>query len=667
VSLVSLQDAVFDYHREPILAGVSCAVQPDERIALTGPNGSGKSTLLAILAGDLDLLEGRRATSGQATVALLAQETSFDPDAHRDAPTRDVVARAAFADLMDLEAEMARVGAALAAAAEAPRAAELQRDHGRLQHEYERREGYTWRARLEQALQGLGVGESLWNKPPGDLSGGERRRAALAAALLSDATVLLLDEPTNHLDLESREWLEAHLARRPGALVVVSHDRWFLDKVCNRTWALDRGRLSTWRGGYSSWVREAAERRARDEAAWRRQQEKIAGTEDFIRRNLAGQKTKQAQSRRKQLEKLERVERPGGERRKAPIALAPSRPSGATPLEVDGLRKAYGPVPLFADVAFRVGRGEKVGVVGPNGCGKSTLLKILAGDVLPDAGRVRWGHQIDLGHYDQQLRSVNDAHTVLEELADCWPGATLGELRSFAGAFGFGAEMVDRVVGALSGGERGRLALMRLIRGGHNTLLLDEPTNHLDAETCEALEEALRAFDGTLVVVSHDRRFLDRVCDRILMFEAAPPEAGVQHEVKLHLGSWGEVWTRLRERAAAAQEVEKRKAAAAAPPAAGPERGAGGGRLSKNEIARREMWIAEVEAEIAELEREQGELLARLSSPGLSPEERLGVSGRHAEVGEKLGELYGKWEGWQEEIGGGGKSVVRAGGSCPVA
>ncbi|HPF36743.1 MAG TPA: ABC-F family ATP-binding cassette domain-containing protein, partial [Candidatus Krumholzibacteria bacterium] len=622
MSLISLQDAVFDYQREPILAGVSCAVQPDERIALTGPNGSGKSTLLHILAGDLDLLEGRRETSGQTTVALLSQETTFDPDAHRDTPTRDVVARTAFHVLLELESEMARVGAALADADESA-AADLQREHGRLQHEYERRDGYTWRARMEQALQGLGVGEELWSKAPGALSGGERRRAALAAALLSDATVLLLDEPTNHLDLESREWLEAHLARRPGALVMVSHDRWFLDKTCNRTWELTRGKLSTWRGSYGSWVKEAAERRERDEAAYRRQQDKIADTEAFIRKNLAGQKTKQAQSRRKQLEKVERLDRPGGEQRKAPIVLAPSRPGGATPLEAEGLRKAYGPVPLFADVTFRVGRGEKVGVVGPNGCGKSTLLKILAGDVLPDAGRVQWGHQIDLGHYDQQLRSVKDTNTVLEEVADCWPGATLGELRSFAGAFGFGAEMIDRVVGALSGGERGRLALMRLIRGGHNTLLLDEPTNHLDAVTCEALEEGLRGFDGTLVVVSHDRRFLDRVCDRILMFVPAGPDAEVQHRVQLHLGSWGEVSTRLRERAAAAQSVAKESKPAVVEEKAGTETGGG---LSKNEIARREKWIAEVEEEIAALETEQGELLERLSSPELTPEERLGVS-----------------------------------------
>jgi ATP-binding cassette, subfamily F, member 3 len=638
LALIALNDAYFDFSREPILAGVDCTVQPDERIALVGGNGAGKSTLLAILADELELLGGTRKTAGNTTLRWLKQETSFDPNTNRDRTLLDIVAESAFSDVLEIEAALARVGTQIEAALES-QIEDLGREQGRLQAEYERRDGYSWRARLKAALQGLGVGPELWDKSPGDLSGGERRRSALAAALLSDASVLLLDEPTNHLDLQAREWLEAHLSRRPGSLVIVSHDRYFLDRACNRTWELNRARLSTWRGNYSSWLVEAAERREKDEATWRRQQDKIAETEDFIRRNIAGQKTKQAQSRRKQLAKVERAERPGGAARAAPIVLAPSRPSGGVTIEATGLRKGYGSEPLFDGVDLLVTRGDRIGVVGPNGCGKSTLLKILGGEIMPDAGRVHWGHHVDLGHYDQQLRSVSDSRTVLEELSDAWKGATLGELRSFAGAFGFGTDMIDRPVGALSGGERGRLAMMRLIRGGHNTLLLDEPTNHLDAPTCEALEDALRAFDGTLVVVSHDRRFLERVCDRIMIFDSTDDGP----RVKLHLGTWTEVSVRLKEQAAMATAPKKAAKVEAAAKITTSS-------LSKNEIIRREQWIAEVEETIAELEKEQAEVLAKLSAVDLKPDQRLVASKRHAEVETSLAELFEKWEMWQSEI-----------------
>lgn len=639
MALIALQDASFDYSREPILDHVDCTVQPDERIALVGGNGAGKSTLLAILAGELDLLSGVRKTAGHTTLRWLKQETSFDPETNRNRTIRDVVAESAFGELLEIEAELERLGETLGRD-DGARAEVLGRDQGRLQSDYERRDGYSWRARLEAALQGLGVGPELWGKAPGDLSGGERRRATLAAALLSDATVLLLDEPTNHLDLQAREWLEGHLSRRPGSMVIVSHDRFFLDRTCNRTWDLGRARLSAWKGNYTSWLLEAAERRERDESAWRRQQDKINETEDFIRRNLAGQKTKQAQSRRRQLDKVDRAVRPGAESRPAPIVLAPSRPSGAIAIEAIGLSKAYGVEPLFRGFDLMVARGDRMGVVGPNGCGKSTLLKVLGGEVMPDAGRVHWGHHVDLGHYDQQLRSVSDAKVVLEELSDAWPGATLAELRSFAGAFGFGADMIDRPVGALSGGERGRLALMRLIRGGHNTLLLDEPTNHLDAPTCEALEDAMRAFGGTLVVVSHDRRFLERVCDRILIFDHGPDGP----RVKLHLGTWTEVSARVKEQAVAAVQATTTK------PMATPE--PPGSVLSKNEIMRREQWIVEVETEIAALESEQAATLELLSASDLTPGERLAVSLRHAEVETELAERIDRWESWQAEIDG---------------
>ena len=640
MSLVSLQSVNFDFGRETILREAGLALHPGEHCALVGANGAGKSTLLALLSGELEPLAGSVQRAGGVRIVQLKQETVTGAELPGET-IFDAVAAEAFAEELRLEAELARLGTAIADAAPAEAEA-LSREQGDRQAAYERLDGYGWRARLQATLSGLGLPEALWSSSPDELSGGERRRAALAAALLSGGDLLLLDEPTNHLDLEAREWLEDRIPKMGEALVVVSHDRHFLDRITTRTLHLSRGRLTSWSGNYSFYLRASAESRARDEAAWRRQSERIAKDEDFIARNLAGQKTKQAQSRRKKLEKVERLDRPEGADRTYRIRLEPERASGATVLEVVDLAKRWDGDFLFEGVDLLVARGERIGIIGPNGCGKSTLLKTISGQVLPDRGRITLGHNVDLGYYDQHLTTVTDSRTVLEELASVWPGATLGELRSFAGAFGFGADMVDRGVGRLSGGERGRLSLMRLIREGHNTLLLDEPTNHLDMQAREALEEALQVFDGTLVVVSHDRRFLDRLCGRLVVFEAG--EDG-RLRTRVYLGNYSDYTAkRAEEKAAAVAE------APAKPRAEKRDKPKTEG-LSKNEIRRREGLIAEAEAEIEALEGEKAELLERLSTPYLDPDTRLEVSRRFSEVEAELDTKTAQWETWVDEIG----------------
>jgi len=656
MSLISLQNVDFDYGREPILRGASLTLLEGERYALIGQNGAGKSTLLNLIAGELEAHGGERQAAGGVRVRLLRQSSSLTAGQGAAPTVYDTVAASAFARELDLEAALARLADELAAAAPA-RALAIAHEQGRLQADYEHRDGYTWRARLEQALAGLGLPQEAWRRDPGVLSGGERRRAALAAALLDDAQVLLLDEPTNHLDLDACEWLEQRLLRRPGAVLVVSHDRWFLDRVATRTVHLHRAKLTSWTGNYTTWLRASAEQRQRDEAAWRRQQERIEKTEDFIRRNLAGQKTKQAQSRRRQLAREERVERPAAGPASYRIELVPERESGVTAFEATGLSKTYGAAPLFQDLDLRVARGERLGVVGPNGCGKSTLLKILAGSVIPERGRVVVGHNVDLGLYDQHLGNVTDRNTVLEELASVWPAATQGELRSFAGAFGFGADMIDRPVGRLSGGERGRLSLMRLIKEGHNTLLLDEPTNHLDIGGREALEEALQEFTGTLVVVTHDRSFLDRIARRLLVFGR---DGAGKATTAQFAGGWSEYVARREEAAAAALARATQIKAAAEASAAGRNAAAraaapapaarADGPLSKNEIRRRQEWIAEAEAQIAALEQEKERLLAEMADPGTTPEARVAASQRIVEAEGEIEGLMGKWEEWSREI-----------------
>ena len=645
MSLVTLQHVHFDFGREPILVDAGLTLVAGDRAALVGPNGAGKSTLLRLLAGELPPQRGERQVSGGVRIHLLPQQTEALAAGDPAAPVFDTVARLALGDVLAMERELNALAERLAAASGPPDPALVARQ-GELQQRFEQRDGYRWRATLSATLAGLGVPEARWQAPVSDLSGGERRRAALAAALLSDCHLLLLDEPTNHLDLAGREWLEAALQRDRRALVMVSHDRYFLDRVATRILALRRGRLTAFRGNYTAWLRESERAREREEAAWRRQQERVARTEEFIRRNLAGQKTKQAQSRRRLLEREERLERPDAPARTVPITLAPARPSGETVLEVRGLGKRFGDRWPWRDLSFRLQRGERLGVVGPNGCGKSTLLRVLAGELSPDAGSFRWGHHVDVGFYDQHLHTVRDERTVLEEIAAVWPDGTVREWRGFAAAFGFTADMVDRPVGRLSGGERARLALMRLIREGHNTLLLDEPTNHLDMATREALEEALAGFTGTLVVVSHDRRLLDRTVTRLLVFPAVRPGTDPVPPV-FHAGNWTD-WTRRRAAAAADDRPEKpRRPAPEEPRRAAPRSG-----LSKNEIARRRRWIAAAEERIAALEAERDTLLAELASPDTAPERRAAAGRRVADVEREIAEQMEQWERWHDEIDG---------------
>ncbi len=659
MSLLSLLDADFDYGRETILCHVQLNLLPGVKYALVGANGAGKTTLLSVLAGELPLNGGARQISAGVRIRWLRQDMVLAAPGEEEQPLLACVEREAFGPELALEAEMARLSHLLAASGEQAGHERLTRELGRLQTEFEHREGYTRHARLEAALGGVGLPSSCWERPLAALSGGERRRAALAAILLAGADLLLLDEPTNHLDLAGCEWLEGFLQSHAGTAVLVSHDRQFLDRLAQQTLELEGGRLTAYSGNYSSYERARRQQRQQEETAWQRQQEWIASTEDYIRRNIAGQKTRQAQSRRKQLARVKRLERPGARSASYRLAFHPARASGSVVLQVEGLRKSHGGRLLIAGLELLVARGQRIGVVGPNGCGKTTLLRVLCGQESPDAGVVSLGHNVDLGVYDQQILGVSDQHQVIEELAVVDPGATIGELRSRLGAFGFGEELYDRLVGRLSGGERGRLALLRLMLEGHNTLLLDEPTNHLDVRCRESLEEGLAAYDGTLIVVSHDRRFLDRVVERLLVF--TPEEA--EGRVLLFPGNYGEFRRYRLERQASGNESGTAGAAAAGvagggrgrasasradgEEAAGP---AGPRPLSKNERARRRRWIAEVEEDISALEAERRRLLEAMAAPDLPASERLEMGNRCVEIDRALAARMELWEQWSREI-----------------
>jgi ATP-binding cassette subfamily F protein 3 len=396
-----------------------------------------------------------------------------------------------------------------------------------LQHEFELEGGFEYTARAEAILQGLAFEREMWTLETEKLSGGQQNRLGLACLLLAAPDVLLLDEPTNHLDVNAVEWLEEYLQAYESAYVIVSHDRYFLDRCCRRIIELENGRASSYTGNYSAYLVEREERREAQQRAYDNQQQLIAKTEEFIRRNIAGQKTKQAKSRRKMLEKLERLDAVRRDQASGDFRLQAIERTGNHVLTVTGASIGYPEKLLARDISFILRRGECLGIIGPNGSGKTTFLKTIMHKLPPLAGEVRWGTKVQLGYYAKQLDDLDDRNEINMELRRVAPpGATAGELRSFLAKFLFHGDDVYKHVRDLSGGEKGRLALAKLIYSRVNVLVLDEPTNHLDIPSREALEEALSAYEGTIITISHDRYFLDRVATQILALDGL---GGAEH------------------------------------------------------------------------------------------------------------------------------------------
>jgi ATP-binding cassette subfamily F protein 3 len=396
-----------------------------------------------------------------------------------------------------------------------------------LQHEFELEGGFEYTARAEAILQGLGFDRELWSLVTEKLSGGQQNRLGLACLLLAAPDVLLLDEPTNHLDVHAVEWLEEFLQEYESAYVIVSHDRYFLDRCCRRIVELENGRAASYTGNYSDYLVEREERREAQQRAYDNQQQLIAKTQEFIRRNIAGQKTKQAKSRRKMLEKLERLDAVRPDQSSGDFRLQAIERTGNHVLTVMELAVGYPEKNLASGISFILRRGECLGIIGPNGSGKTTFLKTILNKLTPLAGEIRWGTKVQIGYYAQQLDDLDDRNEIIMELRRVAPStATAGELRSFLAKFLFTGDDVYKHVRDLSGGEKGRLALAKLIYSRVNVLVLDEPTNHLDIPSREALEEALSAYEGTIVTISHDRYFLDRVATQILALDGL---GGAEH------------------------------------------------------------------------------------------------------------------------------------------
>jgi len=510
--LLAVEGVRKQFGPEPLLAGVTFEVRPGERIGLVGPNGSGKTTLLRILAGREEADAGACEIHPSTTVGYLEQQLLVQPGR-----TLWDEARSALAALIALGHELVEVAHALSQTGDMGEHRRLAARYDHLQQELHRRDAYNLDHKIERVLDGLGFCPEDYEQPIHSLSGGEQSRLMLAKLLLAEPGLMLLDEPSNHLDIEATEWLETFLAEGRAAMIVVSHDRYFLDKVTNRTLELFHGTVEDYPGNFSAYRRQKHERLLVQRRTYQKQQIEIEKAKDFIRRNAYGQKHAQAEDRRKKLARIKLVAPP---REIEAPAMGFPRPvrSGDVVLRVEHLAKAYDR-PLFEDVSFDVARGERWGVVGPNGSGKTTLLQCLIGQIEPDAGRVVVGHGVQFGYFDQHLSSLPDDVPVVDAVRPDRKDFDEQNRRNLLARFGLTGQTALGAVGSLSGGERCRAALAQLAAAEANVLVLDEPTNHLDLWARDALERSLKDFDGTVLFVSHDRYFVDQLADHLLVIE----------------------------------------------------------------------------------------------------------------------------------------------------
>ncbi len=619
--LFRLDDVYKSYAATEVLRGVTFQVNPHERVGLVGRNGAGKTTIFRLVTkqeetdrGEVILLRGLR-------IGLLEQQPTFEGEL----TVRDEALNV-FTEIRGMEAEMTRLEHAMSEAS-GEALDDAMHSYSDLRHAYEFAGGFSYHARAEAVLAGLGFSDIDLDKPADQLSGGQKARLALAKLLLSEPDVLLLDEPTNHLDVNAVEWLEDFLSEYKSAFIIISHDRFLLDRTAAKIIEMDGGRATVYPGNYSAYTRQREERRLVQAREYEEQQELIARTEDFIRRNIAGQKTKQAKSRRKMLERIERVEAVRDER-VGDFRLHSVARAGDNVLAVADLSIGYDTAALATGISFLLRRGERLGIIGPNASGKTTFLKTVLGDLEPISGGLTWGANVNIEYFDQELSSLDLGSTVSEEIAAVAPRATPGELRSYLAKFLFTGDDILKPVVALSGGEQSRLALAKLIYSRANVLVMDEPTNHLDIPSREALEAALAQFPGTMITVSHDRYFLDKLATKILHFENGA--------ATYHNGSYSDFYAVHHLKQTVREEPALKKRPVAIPA------------KSRASVAAKERRrsVEDIEQDIRMLENELAELSERLSSASSDwrPEQYAEIGSRQEEISSLLEALYREWQ-----------------------
>ncbi|ONH63559.1 putative ABC transporter ATP-binding protein YheS [Streptococcus parauberis] len=494
-----------------LFKGINIQVDERDRIALVGPNGAGKSTLLKILVGEEAPTSGDIIKKKDISLSYLAQDSRFESDKTIYQEMLKV-----FSALRDDEARLRQMESDMANSS-AEQLDKIMHDYDKLSESFRQNKGFTYESEIRAILNGFKFDATMWDMPISALSGGQNTRLALAKMLLEGPDLLVLDEPTNHLDIETIAWLENYLTNYQGALIIVSHDRYFLDKVATVTLDLNKFSLDRYVGNYSHFVDLKAEKVATEQKNFDKQQKEIAKLEEFVQKNIVrASTTKRAQARRKQLEKIDRLDKPTASKKSAQMTFHSDKPSGNKVLNLEDAAIGYDNHILSEPISFEVNKLDAIAIVGPNGIGKSTLIKSLIGQLPFIKGQLKLGANLEIGYYDQTQSRLTANNSVIDELWSDFPRTPEVEIRNRLGAFLFSGEDVKKTVSMLSGGEKARLLLAKLSMENNNFLLLDEPTNHLDIDSKEVLENALIDYDGTLVFVSHDRYFINRVATKVL-------------------------------------------------------------------------------------------------------------------------------------------------------
>lgn len=503
------------YGADLILSNIKLEVQTRDRIALVGRNGAGKSTLLKIIAGQLSFESGDIIKPKTVTIGYLAQNTGLVSGLSIWEEMLTV-----FKDVMEQERELRRLEEKMADPAVFEDSILYERtikDYDSLQNQFKENGGYQYESDIRSVLHGLNFHNFDYSTKIDSLSGGQKTRLALGKLLLTKPDILILDEPTNHLDIDTLAWLEQYLSGYDGAILIVSHDRYFLDKVVNQVYEISRNQIGKFTGNYSAYLEQKAENYERELKQYEKQQDEIAKLQDFIQKNLArASTTKRAQSRRKKLDRMQLLDRPLGDEKSASFGFDIEKQSGNEVLNIHSVTVGYMDSKVAEEISMRLTRGDSIALVGPNGIGKSTLLKTIQGGLDPIKGHIQYGSNVSIGYYDQEQAALTSNKRVLNELWDDYPLKSEKEIRTVLGNFLFTGDDVLKTVSTLSGGEKARLALAKLMMQKANFLILDEPTNHLDLDSKEILENALVDYPGTILFVSHDRYFINRIATKVI-------------------------------------------------------------------------------------------------------------------------------------------------------
>ncbi|AKG05365.1 multidrug ABC transporter ATP-binding protein [Salimicrobium jeotgali] len=641
--LMQLNQLTKRFGAELILSDIDLEVQTNDRIAIVGRNGAGKSTLLKVMAGEMGYEEGNIFQSKETSVGYLEQHSGLESNG----TIWEEFSRV-FDHLKNMEDKLRKMESEMADPDHFASPEEYQdflEEYDRRQNEFQMAGGYRYEADMKAVLQGLSFPESMWDQSITTLSGGQKTRLALGKHLLTKPDVLILDEPTNHLDIDTLTWLENYLSSYPGAVVIVSHDRYFLDKIVNTVYEVALQRVKKYTGNYSDYLKQKEADFEQEMKQYEKQQGEIKKMEDFIQKNIVRATTsKRAQSRRKQLEKMEKVEKPKDDAKSAKFTFQIDRRSGNDVLKTDNLGFGYPDSDyLFRDVSLDVSRGDSIALIGPNGVGKSTLLKLLTEKLGPSHGDIMLGANVQIGYYDQEQSELNRKKMVLHELWDDYPMEDEKDIRTILGNFLFTGEDVLKPVSALSGGEKARLSLAKLMMQKANLLILDEPTNHLDLDSKEVLEVALVDYPGTLIFVSHDRYFINKIATQIVEMQ---PE-----ETRTFLGDYDYYQEKKREEAElkAIEEREKGKPEAAAPTEG--KRSFQEDKAAKREERKRLRRIEEIETEIESWEQKISDNDDELCKPEVYQDSgksgELTEENRQAE--QKIEALMEEWEELQIE------------------